>query len=63
MIYDLVILVILIVFLIRGIRRGAAKTLLSALALVSSAVLSIAFQDFSLSLYLICLSELLLRAK
>lgn len=46
MIYDLVILVILIVFLIRGIRRGAAKTLLSALALVSSAVLSIAFSGF-----------------
>ncbi|MBQ2943478.1 MAG: CvpA family protein [Ruminococcus sp.] len=41
MIFDLVFLAILIVFLIYGIRKGAAKTLLSLVALVLAAVLSI----------------------
>lgn len=41
MLYDLVILVILAVFVIGGVRRGAAKTLLSAVALIASAVLSV----------------------
>lgn len=46
MIYDLILLIILIVFVVAGIRRGAAKTLLSLVALVASAVLSVALSRF-----------------
>ncbi len=46
MLYDIVILIIIAIFIIVGARRGAAKTLLSAVALLLSVVLSVFASKF-----------------